>query len=59
MVPDRYEVWVCVEGHECATADTQTDTQTDATQDSTASFCFVYDEKNKHFISWAPRSKIF
>ena len=44
MIKDRYEVWVCKRGDRCATEDDF--------------MCYVYDEKDRVFLPWAPNSDL-
>ena len=47
MVPDKYEVWLCIEDHYCSDLSS-----------SDSWFCWVFNEQTQHFVPWAPNSKL-
>lgn len=47
----KFEVWLCVRGHECAGCDPTLATEEDCSSDW---FCFAYDEENEEFVPWGP-----
>ena len=43
-VSPRFEVWICLWGHDCDL--------------DHGSFCFVYDEIDQYFVPWGPNSEL-
>lgn len=61
MVPDQFEVWVCLKKPQCIarlTADFDRNYLVNATSISTWQdfMCYVYDEKMKRFVPWTSES---
>ena len=61
MVPDKFEVWVCLKKPQCIarlTADFDRSYLVDATSISTWQdfMCYVYDEKMERFVPWTSES---